>query len=93
MLYADLADALYKYSHGIYSGLMNGRNNVDFNSEILAFGLKNLEAGATGNSIKTIFLYVIMDYIWEQIKSNKVERYFTIDEAWTMLREAKVPYL
>lgn len=77
----SLAQRLQKYTTGTYAGLFNQPTNVDLKSGLMVFCIRDLE-----DSLRPIAMYIILNYIWAQVRSKLKKRLLVIDEAWTMMQ-------
>lgn len=78
---ADLAQRLEKFTKGTYSGIFNKPTNVDLKSGLMVFSIRDLE-----DSLRPIAMYIILNYIWNKIRSQLKKRLMIVDEAWTMMQ-------
>lgn len=77
----EIADELDPYINGIMS-LFNGETNVDINSDLIVFGIKELE-----RSLQELAMFICLEFIWNKIKSGDLKkRLLVIDEAWMMMK-------
>lgn len=59
----------------------NRRTNVDLDNKFIVFDLQDL----SGN-LKSIGMFVVMDFLWSRIKEDRTERKaIFIDEAWQLI--------
>jgi hypothetical protein len=77
----DLAQRLEKYTKGTYSGIFNKPTNVDMQSGLMCFSIRDLE-----DSLRPIAMYIILNYIWNRVRSSLKKRLLIVDEAWTMMQ-------
>lgn len=62
---------------------MNGQTTVDLNNKFIVFGLENLKAA---DDLLAPTLYITLEYVWGQIKSNKIsKKIIAIDEGWELI--------
>jgi hypothetical protein len=78
---SELSQRLNKYTEGTYSGIFNMPSNVDINSGLMVFCIRDLE-----DALRPIAMYIILNYIWSKIRSKLKRRLLVIDEAWTMMQ-------
>jgi hypothetical protein len=50
-------------------------------SHLIVFSIRDLE-----DSLRPIAMYIILNYIWNRVRSSLKKRILTIDEAWTMMQ-------
>ena len=76
-----IAARLYKYVSGTYGKLFNNYTNVDLNSWLTVFSIRDLE-----DALKTPAMYNILNFIWWRVRAKKKPRLLIIDEAWIMMK-------
>ncbi len=76
-----LAMRLEKYTTGTFSGLFSKQTNVDMDSELLCFGIRDLE-----DMLRPIAMYILLNYIWNRVRSKLKKRMLVIDEAWNLVQ-------
>jgi conjugal transfer ATP-binding protein TraC len=77
----NLSQRLQKYTVGTYSGIFNKPTNVDLKSGLMIFCIRDLE-----DALRPIAMYIILNYIWNKIRSKLKKRILVVDEAWTMMQ-------
>lgn len=77
----SLAERLEKYTRGTFSGLFNQRTNIDLDSQMVVFQIRDLE-----DSLRPIAIFVILNFIWNRVRSSLKRRLLVIDEAWTLIQ-------
>jgi type IV secretory pathway VirB4 component len=78
---ADLALRLRKYTQGTFSGLFNSPTNVKMQNQIVCFSVRDLE-----DELRPIAIYMIINYIWNVVRSEMKKRILVIDEAWWLMQ-------
>ncbi len=78
---SKLATKLYKYVSWTYWKLFNNYTNVDLDSWLTVFSIRDLE-----EALKTPAMYNILNFIWTKVRSKKKKRLLVIDEAWIMMK-------
>lgn len=78
---AALADRLYKYTRGSFAGFLNQPTNVEIDNRLVVFGIRDLE-----DELRPIAMYIILNFIWNLIRSQLKKRILVIDEAWWMMK-------
>ncbi len=76
-----MAQKLLKYTEGTFSGLFNKPTNIDLGKGFIVFSIRDLE-----DQLRPIAMYLILNFIWNRIKSDLRRRIFIIDEAWWMMQ-------
>jgi len=77
----SLTQKLSKYTTGSYSGVFNKPTNVDLTSGLMVFCIRDLE-----DALRPIAMFIILNYIWNQVRSKLKKRILVVDEAWTMMQ-------
>ncbi len=76
-----IATRLYKYVKWTYWKLFNNYTNVDLDSWLTVFSIRDLE-----DALKTPAMYNILNFIWWRVRAKKRPRILVIDEAWIMMK-------
>lgn len=76
-----LAVRLDKYVHGTFSGFANNPTNVDINNRLIVFSIRDLE-----EELRPIAMYIVLNFVWNLIRSKLKKRIMVIDEAWWMMK-------
>lgn len=77
----SLAERLYKFTKGSYSGFTNKATSVDITNRFVVFSIRDLE-----DELRPIAMYVVLNYIWNLIRVQMKQRILVIDEAWWMMK-------
>lgn len=77
----SIAVRLSKYVTGTFGKLFNNYTNVDFNTGLTVFSIRDLD-----EALKTPAMYNILNYIWTKVRSKKEKRLLVVDEAWIMMQ-------
>jgi len=77
----DMAEKLYKYTKGSFSGFINQATNIDVNNRLIVFSIRDLE-----EELRPIGMFVVLNYIWNLIRAKLAKRLLFIDEAWIMMQ-------
>lgn len=78
---SDLATRLEKYTHGTFAGFLNKPTNVKLNSQLVVFNTRDME-----EVLRPVAMYLVLQYIWNQIRSELKKRLLVVDEAWVMMQ-------
>lgn len=76
-----IASRLEKFTHGSYSGFINAPTNVDINNRLIVFSIRDLE-----DELRPIAMYIVLNFVWNIIRSELKKRILVIDEAWLMMK-------
>jgi type IV secretory pathway VirB4 component len=77
----DLATRLEKYTEGIFSGFLNNVTNIDIDNAMVVFNIRDME-----EEVRPIAMYVVLQFIWNEMRSNIRKRIVLVDEAWVMMK-------
>ncbi len=77
----EIAQRLEKYTKGTYSGIFNKPTNIDMKTGLMVFSIRDLE-----DALRPIAMYIILNFIWNRIRSSLKKRLLIVDEAWTMMQ-------
>jgi type IV secretory pathway VirB4 component len=84
-----MAEKLYKFTKGSFSGFVNQPTNVDLKNRLIVFSIRDLE-----DELRPVAMYVILNHIWSVIRADFKKRILVIDEAWWMMKdEASAQFL
>ncbi len=77
----DMALRVKKYTEGTFSGLFNSPTNIKVDNQLIIFSIRDLE-----DELRPIAMYIVVNYIWNIIRSEMKRRMLVVDEAWIMMR-------
>jgi len=77
----SLVRRLAKYTEGTFAGLFNQPTNFELDRGFVVFSIRNLE-----ESLRPLGMYMILNYIWSQIRHNMRKRLLIVDEAWILMQ-------
>jgi type IV secretory pathway VirB4 component len=78
---SEIANRIQKYTTGTFAGIFNQHTNVTVDNGLIVFSIRDLE-----DSLRPIAMYIILNYIWNRVRSTLKRRVLVIDEAWTMMQ-------
>ncbi len=78
---ASIALRLHKYTEGTFAGLFNNPTNVTMSNKLISFSVRDLE-----DELRPIAIYMIINYIWNVVRSEMKKRILVIDEAWWLMQ-------
>lgn len=78
---SELATRLKKYTEGTFSGLFNSPTNVKMDNLLVCFSVRDLE-----DELRPIAIYMVINYIWNVVRSERRKRILVIDEAWWLMQ-------
>lgn len=76
----DITIRLERYTEGIFSGFLNNRTNISLDNQLVVFNIRDLE-----EELRPMAMYMILNYIWKEIRINIKKRLIIVDEAWRMM--------
>lgn len=76
-----LQKKLEKFTSWIFAGLFSQRTNVDLWEWLQVFSVRDLD-----DILRPSAMYVILNHIWNKVKSSNKERLLIIDEAWNIMQ-------
>ena len=77
----ELSQRLQKFTSGTFAGIFNQKTNIELDNALMVFSIRDLE-----DSLRPIAMYIILNYIWNRVRSKLKRRILVIDEAWTMMQ-------
>ena len=77
----SLATRLERYTEGIFGGFLNKQSNVTLGSQLVVFNIRDLE-----EELRPIAMYIILQYMWNEIRTEMKKRVIVVDEAWVMMQ-------
>jgi len=77
----SIAERLQKFTGGTFSGLFNQKTNVDLDGGLVVFQIRDLE-----DALRPIAIFVILNFIWNRVRSSLKKRILVIDEAWSLIQ-------
>ncbi|MEK9151415.1 MAG: ATP-binding protein [Patescibacteria group bacterium] len=77
----SLAARLERYTEGIFGGFLNKQTNVEMQNQLVVFNIRDLE-----EELRPIAMYIILQFIWNEIRSHMKKRIIVVDEAWVMMQ-------
>jgi type IV secretory pathway VirB4 component len=76
-----MAMRLQRYTTGTFSGLFNQQSNISLDNQMIVFSIRDLE-----EELRPIAMHIILNFIWNRVKSERRRRMLIVDEAWLMMR-------
>lgn len=77
----NLVERLKKYTEGTFAGLFESPTNIDMNNQLVIFSVRDLE-----DELRPIGVYMIVNYVWNIVRSQLKRRILVIDEAWWLMQ-------
>jgi len=76
-----IAKRLERYTKGTFAGFLNQPTNIDINRNFIVFSARDME-----DELKPVAMYLILQFIWNLIRSELKKRIMIVDEAWWMMK-------
>jgi conjugal transfer ATP-binding protein TraC len=76
-----LAQRLRQYTTGTFSGIFSEQSNVTLDNPFLVFNIRDLE-----DELRPVGMYIVLNYIWSKVKSDRRKRLLIVDEAWQLMK-------
>lgn len=77
----SLRARISKYVEGTFANMFNQPTNFKLDAGMVVFSVRDLE-----EQLRPIAMYIILNYIWTEIRSESKKRVMVIDEAWWMMQ-------
>ncbi|PIR73279.1 MAG: conjugal transfer protein TraC [Candidatus Moranbacteria bacterium CG10_big_fil_rev_8_21_14_0_10_35_21] len=77
----DLAIRLEKYTQGVFAGFLNNATNVKVDNALVVFNIRDME-----EDLRPVAMYVVLQFIWNEMRTNLKRRMVLADEAWVMMK-------
>jgi len=77
----DLATRLEKYTQGIFAGFVNNLTNISLENQMVVFNIRDME-----EELRPVAMYIVLHFIWNEIRSKLKKRLVVVDEAWVMMQ-------
>jgi len=77
----NLAMRLKKYTTGTWAGFSNQPTNVEMQSRLVVFSIRDME-----DELRPIGVFLILRYIWNAVRTTLKKRLLIVDEAWWLMK-------
>lgn len=77
----SLATRMEKFTEGIFSGFINNPTNVKVDNQMVVYNIRDLE-----EELRPIAMYIVLQFIWNEMRSEMKQRMVVVDEAWVMMK-------
>ena len=77
----SLVRRLHKFTKGTYANFFNQPSNITLKTNIVSFGIREME-----DSLRPMAIYIIMRHVWNTVRSELKKRIFVLDEAWWIMQ-------
>lgn len=79
--WTSMVRRLEKYTTGIFSWIFSQRTNIDLQEWLQVFSVRDLD-----DILRPIAMYVILNHIWNKVRSSAKKRFLIVDEAWNIMQ-------
>ena len=77
----SLLKRIRKFTKGSFSNFFNQPTNISTDKPLIVFGIRDME-----DELRPIAMFIIMRYIWSQVRSKLKKRILVVDEAWWLMQ-------
>ena len=77
----SLVKRIEKFTLWIFSWIFSKRTNIDLSRWLQVFSVRDLD-----DTLRPIAMYVILNYIWNKVRSENRKRILVVDEAWNIMQ-------
>ena len=77
----SLVTRMEKYTSWIFAGIFSKHTNVDLKEGLQVFSVRDLD-----DILRPTTMYVILNHIWNKVRSSNKKRVLVIDEAWNIMQ-------
>lgn len=77
----ELAFRLERFIKGSLAGIFSAHSNLQLSNPFLVFSIRDL-----ADQLRPLAMYLILEHIWTQIRTNLKKRLLIVDEAWYMMK-------
>ncbi len=77
----SLVTRIEKYTSWIFSWIFSKHTNIDLSEWLQVFSVRDLD-----DSLRPTAMYVILNYIWNKVRSSNRKRILVVDEAWNIMQ-------
>ena len=79
--WSTLVTRMEKYTTGIFAWIFSQRTNIDLSEWLQVFSVRDLD-----DMMRPIAMYVVLNHIWNKVRSSNRKRMLVIDEAWNVMQ-------
>ncbi len=77
----SLVERVRKFTKGSYAHFFNSKSTVSMENSMVVFGVRDME-----DELRPMAMFMILRYIWNQVRSSLKKRILLIDEAWWIMQ-------
>lgn len=76
-----ITERLETYVRWIFAWIFSDRTNINLSEWLVVFSVRDLN-----ESLRPVAMYIVLNYIWNTVRSSNKKRMLVIDEAWNIMR-------
>jgi len=77
----SLVRRVRKFTKGTFAQFFNQKTNITMEKPFVVFGIRDME-----DELRPMAMFIIMRYIWNEIRSELKKRILVVDEAWWIMQ-------
>ncbi len=77
----ELSFRLERFIKGSLAGIFSAPSNINLKNQLVVFSVREL-----ADQLRPLAMYLILDYIWTQVRQTMQKRLLVVDEAWYMMK-------
>lgn len=77
----SLVERVRKFTKGSYAQFFNTPSDISLNKGLVVFGIRDME-----DELRPMAMFIILRYIWNQVRSSLKKRILLVDEAWWIMQ-------
>lgn len=77
----SLANRLERFTTGSFAEFFNQRTNISLTKKLVVFSIRDME-----DELRPMAMYIILQFIWNTIRSQRKKRILVVDEAWWLMQ-------
>lgn len=77
----SLVIRMEKFTSWIFSGIFSQHTNIDLSEGLQVFSVRDLD-----DIMRPIAMYVVLNHIWNKVRSSNKKRMLVVDEAWNIMQ-------
>jgi conjugal transfer ATP-binding protein TraC len=77
----SLVRRIRKFTKGTFAQFFNQPTNISMEKPLVVFGIRDIE-----DELRPIAMFMVMRYIWNEVRAELKKRILVVDEAWWIMR-------
>jgi len=77
----SLVRRVRKFTKGTFAQFFNQPTNISMEKPFVVFGIRDME-----DELRPMAMFIIMRYIWNEVRSELKKRILVVDEAWWLMQ-------